>query len=98
MNNLATCNGYTDAAALLLDRLNIQNLKISNNNHIWNLVYIDNKWVHMDLTWDDPVVPNNPDKNILQHDYFLKTTVEFEKLNTEENKHNFNKEFYNFVS
>lgn len=98
INNLASCNGYTDAAALLLDRLNIPNLKISNDNHIWNLVYLDNKWLHMDITWDDPVVPSDPSKNILQYDYFLKTTEEFEKLNTEEYKHNFDKNIYNFVN
>lgn len=98
MNNLATCNGYTDTAALLLDRLNIPNLKISNDDHIWNLVYIDDKWLHMDLTWDDPVNKINPDSNILQHDYFLKTSLEYQKLNNEENKHDFNINVYNFVN
>lgn len=98
INHLATCNGYTDAIAILLDRLDIPNLKISNDDHIWNLVYVDGMWLHLDATWDDPIVPNNPDKDILQYDYFLKTTEEFEKLNTSQNKHNFNKEIYNFVS
>ena len=53
--NSATCNGYTDTASLLLDRANIPNVRISNDKHIWNLVYINNKWLHMDVTWDDPV-------------------------------------------
>lgn len=98
VNNLATCNGYTDTASLLLDRLNIPNVRISNENHIWNLVYTNGKWLHMDLTWDDPV--NSLNKDMLTHDFFLKTTDEFDeigKLNSK-NQHNFNKEIFNFIN
>lgn len=98
VNNLATCNGYTDTAALLLDRLNIPNVRISNENHIWNLVYTNGKWLHMDLTWDDPI--NSLNKDMLTHDYFLKTTNEFDemgKLNPK-NQHNFNREIFNFIN
>lgn len=98
VNNLATCNGYTDTAALLLDRLNIPNVRISSENHIWNLVYTNGKWLHMDLTWDDPV--NSLNKDMLTHDYFLKTTEEFDeigKLNPK-NEHKFNREIYNFIN
>jgi len=98
-NNLATCNGYTDAAALLLDRLNIPNVRISNDKHIWNLVYINNKWLHLDVTWDDPVSRLDIDKQILTHDYFLKTTEEFDKIGNlnPESKHNFSKQIYKFA-
>ena len=98
VNNLATCNGYTDTAALLLDRLNIPNIRLSNENHIWNLVYTNGKWLHMDLTWDDPV--NSLNKDMLTHDYFLKTTAEFDeigKLNPK-NQHNFNRDIFNFIN
>ena len=63
-NNLATCNGYTDVVALLLDRINIPNIRISNDKHIWNLVYINNEWLHLDATWDDPINKLDYDKNI----------------------------------
>ena len=99
-NNLATCNGYTDTAALLLDRIKVPNIKISNDDHIWNLVYINNKWLHLDVTWDDPINTANLNKDILQHDYFLKTTNEFYQtdiLNSQD-EHNFNKEIYYFVN
>lgn len=98
-NNLATCNGYTDTTSLFLDRLNIPNLRISNDKHIWNLVYIDNKWYHIDVTWDDPINKLDSNSNILTHDYFLKTSEEFEKIGQDkpENKHNFNKEIFNFI-
>ncbi len=87
--NLATCNGYTDTASLLMDRLNIKNIRISNDEHIWNLVYLDGKWLHLDLTWDDPV--NNLNKDILLHDYFLKETKDMD------DKHNYDKNIFNFI-
>ena len=61
------CSGYSDAMKLFLDKLNIINYKISNDQHIWNLVYINGKWLHLDLTWDDPI----NDKNVTRDNYFL---------------------------
>lgn len=97
-NGLATCNGYTDAMSVFLDMLNIPNVRISNKEHIWNLVYIDGKWLHLDLTWDDPV--NNLNKDMLEYDYFLKTTDELVKTDKEKNQtdHEFNKEIYSFMN
>jgi len=97
VNGLATCNGYTDTVALLLDRLNIKNFRISNDNHIWNLVYTNGKWLHLDSTWDDPV--NNLNEDILSYEYFLKTTNEFDELNRlkPNNEHNFDRDIFNFA-
>lgn len=78
------CSGYSDAMKLFLDRLNIINYKISNNQHIWNLVYLDGKWLHLDLTWDDPV----SDKNITRDNYFLISVETLEKL--DDDVHYFN--------
>lgn len=61
------CSGYSDAMKLFLDKLNIVNYKISNDQHIWNLVSLDDGWYHLDLTWDDPI----SDKNITRDNYFL---------------------------
>ena len=83
-----TCNGYADAMAIFLDKLNIINYKISNSEHIWNLVYLDGKWYHLDLTWDDP----NSDVNINRDTYFLITTSELEELN--DGTHKFDKSIY----
>jgi len=98
-HNLATCNGYTDAVSLLLDRIHIPNIRISNDKHIWNLVYMNNEWLHLDATWDDPINKLDYNKNILTHDYFLKTTKEFEQIGLlkPENQHDFNKQIYNFI-
>jgi len=84
----ATCNGYSDAMAIFLDKLNVINYKISNDEHIWNLVYLDGKWYHLDLTWDDPI----SDSNINRDTYFLITTSDLEELN--DGTHEFNKKIY----
>ena len=84
----ATCNGYSDAMAIFLNRLNVINYKISNDEHIWNLIYLDGKWYHLDLTWDDPI----SDTNINRDTYFLITTTELEELN--DGTHEFNKKIY----
>lgn len=84
------CSGYSDAMAIFLDKLKIPNYKISNDNHIWNLVYIDNSWLHIDLTWDDPI--SSTGKDYLNYDYFLITTEELEKL--DDNEHSFNSDLF----
>lgn len=84
------CSGYADAMGLFLTKLNIPNIKISSENHIWNLVYLNNSWLHLDLTWDDPVLENG--KEIIDYSYYLITTEELYKKN--DNQHFFNKEIY----
>ncbi len=82
----AICGGYTDAMALFLDKLGLENYKVSSEKHIWNVVNIDGKWKHLDLTWDDPVVSNGT--NILIDTYFLIDANTL--INTEPTQHNFN--------
>lgn len=78
------CSGYADTLAIFLDKLNIVNYKISNTEHIWNLAYINNKWTHIDLTWDDPI-SNTP---INRADYFMVDTKTLQSL---DKVHDFNK-------
>ena len=84
------CSGYSDLMSIFLDKLNIPNYRISNDDHVWNLVYVDGKWLHMDLTWDDPVT--NTGEQILNYDYFLIATDELHEKDTE--KHEFDKNIY----
>lgn len=83
-----TCNGYADAMEIFLDKMNVINYKISNEEHIWNLVYLDGKWYHLDLTWDDPI----SDININRDTYFLISTKTLEKIN--DGTHTFDKNIY----
>ena len=73
-NNKAICSGYSDAMAIFLSKLGLNNYKISSDVHIWNMVYIDGSWKHIDATWDDPVTSNGD--NILLYDFFLVDTDE----------------------
>lgn len=89
-NKKAVCSGYADVMALFLDRLGIPNFKVASQDHVWNLVYIDDKWLHLDVTWDDPI---NSVTNDNKYDYFLISTEELFKLDTTE--HSFNELYYN---
>lgn len=90
IDGIALCSGYSDAMKIFLDKMAITNYKVSNTNHIWNLVYIDSSWLHLDLTWDDPVT--NTGDNILLHNFFLIDTDTLFSLDT--TGHNFNGDYY----
>lgn len=87
------CSGYTDTLSLFLDKINVENYKIATDDHTWNVVLINDKWYHIDLTWDDPVT--NTGENIIQYDYFLITTAELEEK--DELEHNYNTDIFGFV-
>lgn len=89
-NGKAICGGYTDTMALFLDKLGFKNYKISTNSHIWNVVYINGTWKHLDLTWDDPVT--NTGEDILEYNFFLISDEELENKNT--SQHNYDKSIY----
>ena len=76
--------------SIYLNMLNIQNYKINSENHIWNLVELDGKWYHLDVTWDDPIASDG--KQYLIHNFFMISTEELLKLDRLE--HNFDKETY----
>lgn len=86
----AICGGYTDIMALFLDKMGILNYKISSERHIWNFLYIDGTWKHLDLTWDDPVV--NTGENVLEDTFFLISTEDL--INKEVTQHTFNKDVF----
>ena len=97
INGIALCGGYTDAMALFLEKMGIDNYRISSENHIWNLVYINEKWKHLDLTWDDPVVTKDDknatiNENVLTHKFFLIDTIVLKNL--DKDQHNYNTNVY----
>jgi len=97
-NHLATCNGYTDLMAIFLNKLGYENFKIATTNettgHVWNVVKINNEWLHLDLTWDDPV--SSDGKDYLYHKYFLINTEGLMKAdeNITSKEHDFNRAIY----
>ena len=66
--------------SIFLYEMNIESIKIASENHIWNLVKLDNSWYHLDLTWDDPVTSNK--SNVLEHKFFLIDSKQLAKFAT----------------
>ena len=75
---------------LFLEKLGVKNYKVSSDEHVWNAVFINNRWLHLDLTWDDPVTSTG--ENILDHKFFLIDTLTL--LNLEKTEHQFNIDVY----
>lgn len=90
INKYGICSAYTDAMALFLYEFGLDNYKIATESHIWNLVNINNEWLHLDLTWDDPVTENGENK--LEIYFLLINNDRLEELDT--GKHEFNKDIY----
>ena len=57
---------------------------------MWNYVKINNEWLHLDLTWDDPVSEDG--KDILDDKYFLIDDEALSKL--EKDDHTYNADIY----
>ena len=84
------CGGYTDSMMLFLERFKVPNYKIATENHIWNYVKVNDEWLHLDLTWDDPVTKNG--KDILDDSYFLITDDTLKEI--EKTEHNYDTNIY----
>lgn len=80
LRDKTVCEGYALAMKLLLDKAGIRNelvvtgRAIPGPGHAWNIVNLNNTWLHIDPTWDDADLDNATTK------YFFKTTEEYEKL------------------
>lgn len=90
LEGYSLCGGYTDAMELFLEDMGIKSYKISSENHVWNAVYLNDAWYHLDLTWDDPITTDGSD--ILEYNFFLITTSELSELEGEQ--HNYDKNVY----
>lgn len=84
------CSGYTDAMALFLEKMGVKNYRVSSDTHVWNMVFVEGKWLHLDLTWDDPITSDGT--NTLSDKYFLITTEQLQNQSAEE--HNFDRNIY----
>lgn len=59
----AVCAGYSRAFMILARMANVPAMYVASDtmNHGWNLVYGNDGWRYIDVTWDDPV-PDMPGK------------------------------------
>ena len=90
IDKVGLCSAYSDAMALFLYEFGVDNYKIASENHIWNLVKVNKKWLHLDLTWDDPVTQTGVQK--LEKVFLLIDNKELKELKVKQ--HNYNKNIY----
>lgn len=68
LNGKGVCQSYALAYEMLLKLVGIDSVYVTGTangeSHGWNLVKIDEKWFHVDCTWDDPAPGEE------SHDYF----------------------------
>lgn len=86
----AICGGYTDLMELFFEKMGLKSYRVSSYLHIWNAVKIKDKWYHIDLTWDDPVLSDGTDDVL--HDYMLIDTKKL--LELEKSQHNFDQNIF----
>ncbi len=73
----SVCQGYASVFYAVATKLGIPCGFVESDamNHVWNVVYIDGKWYHVDMTWDDNFYK---DSTKVTHLYFLKSNAWFE--------------------
>lgn len=75
---VAVCEGYAEAAKMLLDRSGIPSSMVTGTfkgqNHAWNIVKIAGKYYQLDVTFDDPVMVDG--SRALYYHYFNLTDDE----------------------
>lgn len=69
------CQSYADGYTYIMNEcLGIECYTLSSYdmNHAWNVIKIDGKWYHVDVTWDDPLWVGSGDWfGATRHEYFL---------------------------
>jgi hypothetical protein len=77
INKKGVCSGYAYAYRMLMKAYNIPCIIVDSPsmNHAWNMIELNNKWYHVDCTWDDPDASSSWTKNgsgtLVYYDYFL---------------------------
>lgn len=80
INNVAVCDGYTEALHTLLQLAGIDSRIVVGEaksqdgwvGHAWLIVHIDNHYYHVDVTWADP-----DQGDLIYYDYFLASDLKF---------------------
>ncbi len=75
-NGKAVCEGYAWLYGILLHKVGIDSMLVESTNirHGWNLVYLEGKWYHVDVTWDDYL---NGHPGLGEHAFFFKDSDYF---------------------
>ncbi len=83
LKGVAVCDGYAYAFEKIMEHFNIPCKVITGYSngvgHAWNLVKINDKWYHIDVTYDDPIVNGSDANTNVYTDYFLITDSQIKK-------------------
>lgn len=83
MKGLAVCDGYAHAFKLFMDYLKIPCRFVVGRSglvgHGWNMVKLNGKWYHIDVTFDDPIIGNSNENTKPYYKYFLKSSSKMKK-------------------
>ena len=54
-NGAGVCQAYASLFSLCMDILGVPNEYVCNEaaTHVWNRIYVDGSWYHVDVTWND---------------------------------------------
>jgi len=93
INSRAVCEGITKYVKLALDYLSVKSIVVSGRatnpafeqyeteNHAWNMVEVDGKWYHLDVTFDLTIK-----HRLSRYDYFLVRDEEIKRSHSTANK------------
>lgn len=74
------CMAYELMLMSLLDKVGVESSYAENGGHIWNVVKVNDRWYHVDATWDDPII-NTTEYNgfhgLVEHTSFMKSDSYF---------------------
>ncbi|MHA6483001.1 transglutaminase domain-containing protein [Paenibacillus sp. strain BS8-2] len=69
----AVCQGYSLLGYRMLEKAGLDVLiaegSVNTGEHAWNMVKLDNRWYHLDMTWDDPVGAKS--ESPIRYTYYL---------------------------
>ena len=87
------CEAYYLTARALMDALGIPSCAAISDNadHIWNVVQLNGKWYHLDITWNDPVYDA---LGASRHNYFLVSTQQLHRQDQNGYSSNDRTDFY----
>jgi hypothetical protein len=82
VNGTAVCQGYAEAARILLSMAGIENYTrtgtAGGENHMWNVVVLDGEAYHMDVTWDGGLNMDDGTR-VVSHAYLNLTDAQMKK-------------------
>lgn len=86
IGHTSSCQGYSKALQYLLQKVGIESSLVTGNvasgeNHVWNIVKLEDSYYHLDVTWGDVYFEDEErQKNpLINYDYLCSTTKDITK-------------------